>query len=1257
MYGIRKGLSHRQSHCGGRPVIAANGATENTSAAISEKAGIPANEFAVLSFWPAAKTRRNTRDIPAGNSTETNSGASHESRTDGNEGTEKLKNSNARGAGVVSEGASGGDGAGERKVIHTTSSKIIGRFQTLKTFKYPQLCQYIEIIKNAKERIFVVSKHHEPSLQSFAESQDGGVVRDLRLLKSWTAQILKALSFLHGRGAVHRNLCSQNVLLDGKTIKLSNWGLYYMTGSGVDVSFPIGHPFYMAPEIVTGDAKVQHTPYPKADVWSVGILLLELWHGPKFLGVDVSNLEGVFRTISSWLEKPEQQVEAINAKERTGQMNGNGKELHVDATTKKEPSCVSLDRLINADDMDQLLQDFLRLALTADPVARPDAEQLLWHTFLKEVLQDRNDPAGAVGEQAGWVPYPYLMSSKIPKETSSKNADSSQPQHVLTQMNLQQCFHLWRLHVGGDLENEIQKQSGGFDAVTSSFLTSFPSMDRVPRLIRVDDDLDLVLANAVPESVHLYSDQVYTISLEGLARRIESELRQGTANADSELLASGRRPRQHQQDLVSPAQPSPPPQQQPQRTIRRATSLTQLITSTADSLFSPSSQSQQAQQQQPTNAFTHPDDWKRVPSWTAESLERDPPPPAGSNPPQGSNPASLTSPIGTSSPFSFLTSAEPSSTVPPQLSLPPSSLSLSMTSPSSSGTKYYYDYKHQHHQLSAREKDPVYQLFRIAKFEELLRAYPVTRDEILQEARRDVPPLLRGKIWAAILGVEGDPEIEYEMFDKDSDAPTDRQLDLDIPRCHQYNDLLSSHVGHTKLKRVLKAWNSSEKGRLVYWQGLDSVCAPFVTLNFNDEALAFASMRAFLARFSENFFVVDNSAAIQEYMVSFRHLLAFHDPDLAMHLQDIGLEPELYAIPWFMTLYSHIFPLDKIYLLWDSVITGPPLFQMYIGLSLLQQLRDQLINRDFNNCMLLFSELSGIDTERCLAGAFAACRATPPSFLSHLITIGGGKDADQFYSMFSHAITAPIGTIAAMGTTFGIDGQNADLSRSRSGSFGTLGGATPSTSAAKGLYGTGPRYPRQMGVQSANSSSSSFEVIGSPSSASGSTGRMDLSSPPMLPMGASQQAQMQLARNGRELFELEDGEGGLDVPMDGTAKEYTGRISLQDLHAIKKFALIVDIRNIFHAGHVAFSISIATPESVQSLLVTLKIMAQRVRFVVVVTDEAVKGGLFANALVNARLPRVCILQTTSAGLETVDPFLCTCEPGGSMGGMAKCNNM
>ena len=66
----------------------------------------------------------------------------------------------------------------------------------------------------------------------------------------------------------------------------------------------------------------------------------------------------------------------------------------------------------------------------------------------------------------------------------------------------------------------------------------------------------------------------------------------------------------------------------------------------------------------------------------------------------------------------------------------------------------------------------------------------------------------------------------------------------------------------------------------------------------------------------------DNAVVIQEYLAKFSHLQAFHDPDLFNHLDEIGFIPDLYAIPWVLTMFSHVFPLHKIFHLWDRLLLG-----------------------------------------------------------------------------------------------------------------------------------------------------------------------------------------------------------------------------------------------------------------------------------------------------------------------------------------------
>lgn len=60
-------------------------------------------------------------------------------------------------------------------------------------------------------------------------------------VKSIAFQVSKALSYLHENDIAHRNLSDDNIFLDGNgRVKLFNYGMYYMTGGGEEVLFPLG---------------------------------------------------------------------------------------------------------------------------------------------------------------------------------------------------------------------------------------------------------------------------------------------------------------------------------------------------------------------------------------------------------------------------------------------------------------------------------------------------------------------------------------------------------------------------------------------------------------------------------------------------------------------------------------------------------------------------------------------------------------------------------------------------------------------------------------------------------------------------------------------------------------------------------------------------------------------------------------------------------------------------------------------------------
>lgn len=76
-------------------------------------------------------------------------------------------------------------------------------------------------------------------------------VTDIPVLAKWTSEIVLALHHLHRHGMIHRNLNLDNIQLDSTgRIKLTDYGIFFMTQSGKYVKFPIGNPCYFPPEVI-----------------------------------------------------------------------------------------------------------------------------------------------------------------------------------------------------------------------------------------------------------------------------------------------------------------------------------------------------------------------------------------------------------------------------------------------------------------------------------------------------------------------------------------------------------------------------------------------------------------------------------------------------------------------------------------------------------------------------------------------------------------------------------------------------------------------------------------------------------------------------------------------------------------------------------------------------------------------------------------------------------------------------------------------
>ncbi|XP_046507610.1 serine/threonine-protein kinase SIK1 [Equus quagga] len=173
--------------------------------------------------------------------------------------------------------------------------KIYREVQIMKLLNHPHIIKLYQVMET-KDMLYIVTEFAKNGEMFDYLTSNGHLSENEARKKFW--QILSAVEYCHSHHIVHRDLKTENLLLDGNMdIKLADFGFGNFYKSGEPLSTWCGSPPYAAPEVFEG----KEYEGPQLDVWSLGVVLYVLvcgslpFDGPNLPALRQRVLEGRFR--------------------------------------------------------------------------------------------------------------------------------------------------------------------------------------------------------------------------------------------------------------------------------------------------------------------------------------------------------------------------------------------------------------------------------------------------------------------------------------------------------------------------------------------------------------------------------------------------------------------------------------------------------------------------------------------------------------------------------------------------------------------------------------------------------------------------------------------------------------------------------------------------------------------------------------------------------------------------------------------------
>ncbi|CAG9529705.1 unnamed protein product [Cercopithifilaria johnstoni] len=172
------------------------------------------------------------------------------------------------------------------KMNEMTQKLLAHEIKTMEQLHHPNIIRLFECVETTS-RVYLIMEY-AGSGELYSHIQCHGKLSE-NVCKPLFAQIVSAISYIHSKNIIHRDIKAENVLLLAPDwIKLADFGFSCQMNPNDTLTTFCGSPAYAAPELF----KIDGYYGTNADIWAIGVLLYFMLVGKRpFYGETIDKLK------------------------------------------------------------------------------------------------------------------------------------------------------------------------------------------------------------------------------------------------------------------------------------------------------------------------------------------------------------------------------------------------------------------------------------------------------------------------------------------------------------------------------------------------------------------------------------------------------------------------------------------------------------------------------------------------------------------------------------------------------------------------------------------------------------------------------------------------------------------------------------------------------------------------------------------------------------------------------------------------------